>query len=525
MPSPRDGVVSSPVGAEMVLLDTESRSIHALNPVAALVWQCFDGEASLEEIIVDLAEGLSAPLEQIRDDVLTMTRSAGRAGLLDRVEPSKPSTPPSQTGLPMRTLVRVPVQIVPGNGRRCLMVNWSATCSFCERILPEFVAMQPALQRRDVDIVLVDSAEGIATRQQLTDSGMEAFVVSGQEGVALSNEAFSGTGTPVAYLLDDESRVASGLAHGALSVVELARSLAEEGSADSSDDSAAAIPRFLPLSGGVCGDGGSSTPSRNWQPTRALAAGEYTVGIRAASVVADRIITGAFAAHYRPDIAAPDNLSVVLGDTGRRGRRDMSVLLSGNSVVARSRSASRVVRALAAYLSCLLDPEEGLVRVDAVGALIEGEAVLLPKAILSSLEQVQAPLARLGFALVDAPFADLDVDKGALVVAAPRVSCDESVIRDLPAPDPVASEPGSVPPGRYDLRSWLLPVRHGAAGPLSPAAAVAGSLGAVVGDARVLNAVMDSFVSLTDRIEMVGVPAGNPPALLEVLRRWRDGET
>ena len=39
-------------------------------------------------------------------------------------------------------------------GRRLLLVNWSTTCGFCEAIVEDLAKLQPALEKRGVDVVL-----------------------------------------------------------------------------------------------------------------------------------------------------------------------------------------------------------------------------------------------------------------------------------------------------------------------------------------------------------------------------------
>ena len=82
VPAPRVGTVN--VDDEAVLVDESSDVLVPLNPMAALVWACFDGTSSLGEICADLAEGLGFPFETVLRDVVDVTRRlVGAEGISD----------------------------------------------------------------------------------------------------------------------------------------------------------------------------------------------------------------------------------------------------------------------------------------------------------------------------------------------------------------------------------------------------------------------------------------------------------
>lgn len=74
---------------EAVVLDEARNRLHHLNATAALVWRCFDGVGTIEEIAHDLAAAFDLPAETVRDDVLALTRELAACGLLAGVEPSE----------------------------------------------------------------------------------------------------------------------------------------------------------------------------------------------------------------------------------------------------------------------------------------------------------------------------------------------------------------------------------------------------------------------------------------------------
>jgi hypothetical protein len=271
----------------------------------------------------------------------------------------------------------------------------------------------------------------------------------------------------------------------------------------------------------VCGPVRPSAGPAAWEDVAAYSVGEYRVGIRADSAASDDILARALAG-YRLALGttAPPNYSVTLAGEGGRGPRRLSLLQAGSVTVARSRSPRRILRALAGHLSCLLDPEPGLVRIGAIGAVRNGTAVLLPDAAIGWLDRIQAPLARLGFLLVDQPFAHLDVTRAEMVVPSPSLGMAEAVLATLPDPPAGPSEPRSVAPGRYPLRAWLLPERVWGEAPLSPAGAAASALGTVVGEPSDLAPSLGAFVSMMQSLEALAVPMDSPSAFIDALRAW-----
>lgn len=75
-------VATAELEGEAVLLNEADGMVHHLNPSATLLWSCFDGEASLAEIIGDLAEAFEVDATLMTEQVLTMTRDLGRRALL-----------------------------------------------------------------------------------------------------------------------------------------------------------------------------------------------------------------------------------------------------------------------------------------------------------------------------------------------------------------------------------------------------------------------------------------------------------
>src|SRR6266576_436803 len=85
VPRPSERLFDVAVGTELVVVDGLTWQAHILNPTAALVWRCLDGETSLEELVADFSDAMQTDPDVVRTDLLDMTRGLGRAGLLDGV--------------------------------------------------------------------------------------------------------------------------------------------------------------------------------------------------------------------------------------------------------------------------------------------------------------------------------------------------------------------------------------------------------------------------------------------------------
>jgi peroxiredoxin len=106
-------------------------------------------------------------------------------------------------------------------GKQVLLVNWSPHCGFCGQIASILARLQDEFYKHDVTLVLAAFGDATANRTLADEHGLTCVILLQQEAQPL--EAFHGLGTPVAYLLDEEGRVAKPLAVGADQVPALAR--------------------------------------------------------------------------------------------------------------------------------------------------------------------------------------------------------------------------------------------------------------------------------------------------------------
>lgn len=81
----RSAVASVELDGETVLAAGRGQAFFRLDPVASLVWSCFDGSGTAEEIARDLAAELHAAPEVVCDDVVALARTLGELCFLEGV--------------------------------------------------------------------------------------------------------------------------------------------------------------------------------------------------------------------------------------------------------------------------------------------------------------------------------------------------------------------------------------------------------------------------------------------------------
>ena len=86
VPSRSPRVHTVEIDGEAVLLDEERNRLHMVNATGALVWACFDGVASVADIVTDISGELGVAHDEVLSDTLALTRHLGEQGLLANVE-------------------------------------------------------------------------------------------------------------------------------------------------------------------------------------------------------------------------------------------------------------------------------------------------------------------------------------------------------------------------------------------------------------------------------------------------------
>jgi peroxiredoxin len=114
-------------------------------------------------------------------------------------------------------------------GKRVLLVHWSVDCGFCAAIGKELALLEDAFTKQKVQLVLFSHGEADANQEQakrqVKQLRLKSPMLLAKDG-SEALEAFNDFGTPAAYLLDEQGRVAHPLVLGSDQVLSLARQLA-----------------------------------------------------------------------------------------------------------------------------------------------------------------------------------------------------------------------------------------------------------------------------------------------------------
>ena len=497
IPVPGPTVEQAVVDGDLVLVDGW-RSASVVGPLGSVIWGSFDGRATVGQIVDELAAATGADPGVVAHDVVGFTRQMGEKGYLAGVRPPAPDDPDWSVvvvpGLAVGEVVDdTEVRALghpdrdPGagdagtlsdlRGGSVLLVNWSPYCGYCSAVADLLAVLVEPLERAGISLVLLAVGAEDANREVVNAAGFGGGVLLRVGDV----DPFRAYGTPSAYHLDEEGRLAAPMAGGAEAVLALATGLAGvdpypllpgEGS-----DPVPPGTRYL-LTDGACGPLSGDEPRARWSGIRTYRVGDHHVGIRhdteATAAVLDRLFEGRRvrdrrAGHsYAVALQLSDGTEVIDGieaaapdvgsaSTPRAGTQDLRLLVAGGVPLVRSRYPSRVLRALLWRLAddtLGYDTEPGHLRVQATAALVDGRAVLLPAQIDVFGPSMQARLARAGVHVADPPFPEIDLTTAELVIPVPGVDHDPAVLEGLDAPVVTGSEQPPVRPGRYPLVGW-----------------------------------------------------------------------
>jgi peroxiredoxin len=109
-------------------------------------------------------------------------------------------------------------------GKRVLLIYWSADCGFCDLIAPDLVRLEPELHMNNTQLLLVSYGDAESNRKLAEEHGLNCPILLLEDSPnqnVFENEVFESCGTPSAYLLDEEGRIALPLAAGADAVATL----------------------------------------------------------------------------------------------------------------------------------------------------------------------------------------------------------------------------------------------------------------------------------------------------------------
>jgi peroxiredoxin len=141
----------------------------------------------------------------------------------------KPLEQAEQAGLPLQSdfpsfrfpdLAGRAVALEDFRGKRVFLVHWNFECGFCDSIAPELARLEAGFEKHNIQLLLLAYGEARPNQEQAAEHGLKCpiLLMKEQEKIA----AFEQEGTPVAYFLDEEGRVAAPMARGAERVLALA---------------------------------------------------------------------------------------------------------------------------------------------------------------------------------------------------------------------------------------------------------------------------------------------------------------
>jgi thiol-disulfide isomerase/thioredoxin len=517
VPEPSATIVARDVGGRLLLLDEQDRTVVLLTELGSALWRQLDGKKTLEQIIDALAEEFPDD-DELEYEAWDLTEELLQDGLLGNVPAAPAATSDEQGVVPVGTefgpfrlaeLDGAELDLADLRGRQALLVNWNPGCSFCRQIAPELARLESALGEQDVELVLLASGGEDANRALRDEHGFSSRILLRADGV----DPFAGAGTPVAYLLDAEGRVAQPRVVGADAVPALAR-----WAAGVSNGEARPVARQVPVAFVRTGEPASADDGEGWREAVAYDLGELTVGIRADTAAAEELVAR-FLAGYETATEGriPANYSISLGENPQGSSRALRRLFQADTVVARSRSTRRILLALAAYLSeHLPGAGEDVVRTDNLAVVVGGDAFLLPVDVADRVDDLEPRLNALGASLVDEQYASIAPATGELVVAEHRLKVDTSVLAELDDP----ADAPRVEPGRYPLRGWLMwDWEFDNEQPTEASSVYVAFDRVVLPPDQTVGAAVDDLEQLLARVPVVTVPEGGPQRLVGRLER------
>ena len=143
-----------------------------------------------------------------------------------------PGTSTGQGGLEVGTLVTSPslpdpdgrlISLDDFRGKRVLLVHWNPDGAFCELLAPDLAQFQADLRTSNVQLVLASPEDAESNRELALEHGLTCPILLMPDDGPLARETFKDQGTPVAYLLDEQGKVAQPVAVGGDETLALAR--------------------------------------------------------------------------------------------------------------------------------------------------------------------------------------------------------------------------------------------------------------------------------------------------------------
>jgi peroxiredoxin len=163
----------------------------------------------------------------LRFDQFEQKAQAAGVGLEKAGEETEPPGLPLQSDFPafeFPDLAGRTVALEAFRGKRVLLVHWNFECGFCDSIAAELGRLETSFEKQNVQLVLLTYGEARSNQELAAEHGLKCPILLMKEEE--KSAPFGHEGTPVAYLLDEEGRVAAPVARGADRTLALALELA-----------------------------------------------------------------------------------------------------------------------------------------------------------------------------------------------------------------------------------------------------------------------------------------------------------
>jgi peroxiredoxin len=117
------------------------------------------------------------------------------------------------------------VELKDFEGKQVLLVHWSADCGFCTAIAKDLALLEDAFAKAKTELILLTLDEASTKGKPAQRLGLKSPILLAKDG-SEALEFFNDFGTPAAYLLDEQGRVALPLVVGSDGILSLARQVA-----------------------------------------------------------------------------------------------------------------------------------------------------------------------------------------------------------------------------------------------------------------------------------------------------------
>jgi peroxiredoxin len=184
-------------------------------------------------LLVSVWIGLYQVVKQQGRIILRLDEIERRANGPQQVAPPAPQGLEVGTEFPEFTLPDLDgamVSLAGFRGKSVLVVHWNPGCGFCDLIAPELTRFQADFEKHGVQLLILAHGDAAANRKLAEEHGLKCPVLLYQgpdDPEAKVPAPLASLGTPSAYLLDAEGRVAKPLAVGSNDVPVLAGAAAQ----------------------------------------------------------------------------------------------------------------------------------------------------------------------------------------------------------------------------------------------------------------------------------------------------------